>query len=49
MTYADGLMQHDMRAIHGVHNTGHEPFVYLEVTTPPQDFTPAYGERRISN
>jgi quercetin dioxygenase-like cupin family protein len=36
-------------SIHGVKNTGHEPFVYLAVTTPPQDFTPAYRERRISN
>jgi mannose-6-phosphate isomerase-like protein (cupin superfamily) len=29
-------------SIHGVANTGSEPFVYLAVTTPPQDFTPAY-------
>ena len=29
-------------SIHDVKNTGHEPFVYLAVTTPPQDFTPAY-------
>jgi quercetin dioxygenase-like cupin family protein len=36
-------------SIHGVNNTGHGPFVYLAVTTPPQDFTPAYGERRNSN
>ena len=36
-------------SIHGVNNTGHEPFVYLAVTTPPQDFTPAYRERRNSN
>ena len=36
-------------SIHGVNNTGHEPFVYLAVTTPPQDFTPAYCERRNSN
>src|SRR5208283_5663883 len=28
--------------IHGVTNTSSEPFVYLAVTTPPQDFTPAY-------
>jgi quercetin dioxygenase-like cupin family protein len=33
-------------SIHGVNNTGHEQFVYLAVTTPPQDFRPAYGERR---
>ena len=30
---------------HGVVNTGTEPFVYLSVTTPPQDFTPAYQRR----
>ena len=35
--------------IHGVDNTGREPFVYLAVTTPPQDFTPAYRGRRNSN
>jgi oxalate decarboxylase/phosphoglucose isomerase-like protein (cupin superfamily) len=29
-------------SIHGVNNTGREPFVYLAVTTPPRDFTPAY-------
>ena len=28
--------------IHGLHNTGAEPFVYLAITTPPVDFTPAY-------
>ena len=28
--------------VHGVTNTGSEPFVYLAVTTPPQDFTDAY-------
>ena len=33
--------------VHGVANTGAELFVYLAVTTPPQDFTPAYrGARR---
>jgi quercetin dioxygenase-like cupin family protein len=31
--------------IHGVVNTGDGPFVYLAVTTPPQDFTPAYQRR----
>ena len=31
--------------IHGVVNTGAEPFVYMSVTTPPQDFTPAYRDR----
>jgi quercetin dioxygenase-like cupin family protein len=29
-------------SIHGVYNTGCEPFVYLAVTTPPQNFVPAY-------
>jgi quercetin dioxygenase-like cupin family protein len=33
--------------IHGVANTGSEPFVYLAVTTPPQDFTPAYQVRQM--
>ena len=36
-------------SIHGVNNTGRDRFVYLAVTTPPQDFTPAYGKRRNSN
>lgn len=31
--------------IHGVINTGSEPFVYLSITTPPQDFTAAYRRR----
>jgi quercetin dioxygenase-like cupin family protein len=31
--------------IHGVINTGSEPFIYLAVTTPPQDFTTAYQRR----
>jgi mannose-6-phosphate isomerase-like protein (cupin superfamily) len=34
---------------HSVANTGSEPFVYLAVTTPPQDFTPAYKVRETSN
>jgi quercetin dioxygenase-like cupin family protein len=43
----DGLRAGDVirtpaGTIHGVSNTGSEPFVYLAVTTPPQDFTPAY-------
>jgi quercetin dioxygenase-like cupin family protein len=43
----DGLCAGDVvrtpaGTIHGVANTGSEPFVYLAVTTPPQDFTPAY-------
>ena len=40
---------HTRGLCHGVKNTGHEPFVYLAVTTPPQDFTAAYGEQRNSN
>ena len=35
--------------IHGVANTGSEPFVYLSVTTPPQDFSPVYKGSRKSN
>jgi len=31
--------------IHGVVNTGNEPFVYLSVTIPPQDFMAAYQRR----
>jgi len=46
----DGLRAGDVvrtpaGTIHGVANTGSEPFVYLSVTTPPQDFTPAYKGR----
>ena len=29
--------------IHGVANKGKEPFIYLSVTAPPQDFTFAYN------
>ena len=32
---------------HGLVNDGNEPFVYLTVTTPPQDFTTSYGQERI--
>jgi quercetin dioxygenase-like cupin family protein len=28
--------------IHGIANTSSERFVYLAITTPPQDFTTAY-------
>jgi quercetin dioxygenase-like cupin family protein len=35
--------------IHGVTNPSSEPFVYLAVTTPPQDFTPAYHGRQTSS
>ena len=31
--------------IHGVVNSGDEPFVYLSVTTPPQVLTKAYQRR----
>src|SRR5215210_2004056 len=35
--------------VHGVTNSGSEPFVYLAVTVPPQDFTPAYrGAAEVS-
>lgn len=32
--------------IHGVRNTGSGEFVYLAITTPPQDFSSAYERRR---
>ncbi len=32
--------------VHGLENTGREPFVYLAVTAPPIDFSPDYGERK---
>ncbi len=32
--------------IHGIMNTGSETFVYLAITTPPQDFSAAYGRTR---
>lgn len=35
--------------IHGVANTGGGPFVYLAVTTPPQDFSRAYKGVKTSN
>ncbi len=49
----DGLRSGDVvrtpaGTIHGVANTGSERFVYLAVTTPPQDFTPAYHSRQPS-
>jgi quercetin dioxygenase-like cupin family protein len=34
--------------VHGVANTGTEPFVYLAVTTPPQDFSAAYRGPKAS-
>jgi quercetin dioxygenase-like cupin family protein len=36
-------------AIHGVANTGAGPLVYLSVTTPPQDFSPAYKRAKTSD
>jgi quercetin dioxygenase-like cupin family protein len=50
----DGLRAGDVvrtpaGTIHGVTNTGAEPFVYLAVTTPPLDFTPVYKGRQTSN
>jgi quercetin dioxygenase-like cupin family protein len=49
----DGLRAGDIvrtpaGAIHGVANIGDEQFIYLAVTTPPQDFTAAYKSRRPS-
>ena len=49
----DGLRAGDVvrtpaGTIHGVANTGNEQFIYLAVTTPPQDFTAAYKSRRPS-
>jgi quercetin dioxygenase-like cupin family protein len=32
--------------IHGVANSGLEPLVYLAVTVPPQNFSPAYATTR---
>ncbi len=30
--------------VHGFHNTGTEPFVYISVTSPPINFRQAYAE-----
>jgi quercetin dioxygenase-like cupin family protein len=30
--------------LHGLHNTGDTPFVYIAVTSPPIDFRPAYAQ-----
>ena len=32
--------------IHGIINTGSEAFVYLAITTPPQDFSAAYSQSK---
>ena len=50
----DGLRAGDVvrtpaGTIHGVTNTRSEPFIYLAVTTPPEDFTPAYKGRQTSS
>jgi mannose-6-phosphate isomerase-like protein (cupin superfamily) len=34
------------KTVHGLRNTGREPFVYLAVTTPPADFRGAYKNHR---
>jgi quercetin dioxygenase-like cupin family protein len=34
--------------VHGVENIGDEPFIYLSVTTPPQDFSTAYKDRKTT-
>ncbi|MES1196115.1 MAG: cupin domain-containing protein [Steroidobacter sp.] len=31
--------------IHGFHNTGNKPFVYISVTSPPVDFSNAYQHK----
>jgi len=33
-------------AVHGIHNIGTAPFVYIAVTTPPVDFVSAYDAAR---
>ena len=32
--------------VHGVKNTGPRQFVYLAITSPPQDFSAAYQHRK---
>ena len=32
--------------VHGIENTGNEPFVYLTVTAPPEDMTKFYVGRK---
>jgi quercetin dioxygenase-like cupin family protein/ferredoxin len=39
---AGDVVRFGENTVHGVKNTGTDEFVYLSVTTPPQDFTPAY-------
>jgi quercetin dioxygenase-like cupin family protein len=36
-------------AIRGVANTGSEQFVYVSVTTPPQEFSPVYKGVKTPN
>lgn len=35
--------------VHGVTNTGSDKFVYLAITTPPQDFRSAYERQKIGD
>lgn len=42
---AGELVRTPAGAVHGVHNTGEAPFVYLAVTVPPQDFSAVCAER----
>lgn len=35
--------------VHGVTNTGSGKFVYLAITTPPQDFRSAYERQKIGD
>jgi quercetin dioxygenase-like cupin family protein len=35
--------------LHGLHNTGDTPFVYIAVTSPPIDFRPAYAQSSDSH
>jgi quercetin dioxygenase-like cupin family protein len=46
--HAGDVVRTPAGAIHGVANTGSDPFMYLAVTTP-QDFAPAYKGRQTSN
>jgi quercetin dioxygenase-like cupin family protein len=41
--HAGDIVRTPAGEIHGVANKGKEPFVYLSVTAPPQDFSFAYN------
>jgi quercetin dioxygenase-like cupin family protein len=43
---AGDVVQTPKGHVHGVENTGAEPFVYLTVTCPPEDMTVFYESRR---